>query len=384
MSAYLRTAKPGSTRFLGRRTALMLREFVHLGGRMIASPILRPVLAAALLFALTGTAHAACTIWDAAPTSALPTDASGQQLTFVASSGCEGLLVSVGDWSTTPVMGRSLGMAHLYRVSLTMADWQLLVSPQDTTFSWTITGWTRTGDVSHVTTTNELDYDGDGWTRNEGDVGRCDHDAALNPRNTDCDGPDPVSPQTYIHFDELMAPPSSGANVLPWSDKLQIETDTSIAIQFKVRIDTAPSSGECILQHGVSNPGRWVVGIGTTGAAFFGYQFRAGTVFSVFGSGVNASGDLTDGLDHTVTITRDPDGNWASYVDDDTAYATVTNTTAFSFTTETRMFDDEVNTCHWTSGTLDAVRVWNGGDYPIPSALDVDDAFFTFVATPGY
>ena len=220
---------------------------------MIARPIVRAVLAASLLCVFTGTAHASCTIWDPAPTSALPTDATGQQLTFVASPGCEGLLVSVGDWSTAPTMGRSVGMAHVYRVSLTAADWKELVSPHDTVFSWTITGWTRTGDATHVITTNELDYDMDGWTRSEGDVGRCDHDTRLNPRNTNCDGADTIGPQTYMHFDELMAPPSSGAIVLPWSEKLQIDTHTSIAIQVRVRIDAYPDAGECVLQHGVIN-----------------------------------------------------------------------------------------------------------------------------------
>jgi hypothetical protein len=351
---------------------------------MIARPFLRPALAATLLFAVTGTAQAACTLWDASPTSALPTDTSGQQLTFVASVGCEGLLVSVGDWSTTPVVGKSLGSAHVYRASMSAADWKTLVSPDDLTFTWTITGWTRTGDVSHLTTTNELDYDGDGWTRSEGDVGRCDHDATLNPRNTDCDGPDPVYPQTYIQMDELMSPPSSGANVLPWSDKLQIETDTSLAMQVKLHMDAYPSRGECVIQDGTIGA-RWALGVDETGQMFLFYELRSGSGM-VFGSGSAGyvSADLTDGVDHTVTLTRDTDGHWASYVDGDTAYTTATNTTAYSFTKPTLMFDDGINTCHWTTGTVDAVRVWNGGEYLLPSLLNADDAFFTFVATPGY
>ena len=125
------------------------------------------------------------------------------------------------------------------------------------------------------------------------------------------------------------------------------------------------------------------MGIDTTGQVFFGQEFDAG-FGGVFGSDIHVTEDLTDGLEHTVTITRDTDGHWATYVDGDTPYLTATNTTAYRSARATLMFDDGIDTCHWTKGTVDAVRVWNGGDYLLPSALDNDDAFFAFVATPGY
>jgi hypothetical protein len=190
-------------------------------------------------------------------------------------------------------------------------------------------------------------------------------------------------PDTYLSFDELRAPPARGAIILPWSENFQIKADTSIAIQVKLNISTYPRAGECVFQHGVS-AGRWGMGIKTGGQFGMGYQFSAGPIVSVFGSGVDPTGDLTDGLDHTITITRDPSGNWASYVDSDTPYATATNTTELSFHRPTRMFDDELGTCHWTDGTVQAVRIWNGGTYTVPSALDNDDAVFKYVASAGY
>ena len=32
-----------------------------------------------------------------------------------------------------------------------------------------------------MTTTNEIDFDADGWTRSDGDVGKCDLESTINP-----------------------------------------------------------------------------------------------------------------------------------------------------------------------------------------------------------
>jgi hypothetical protein len=138
-------------------------------------------------------AHAACHFSGLEPTDPLPTRLGGQSFTFIASNECLTLEFSVeGSMLTkTPTPGDRVGsIARHYDVRLTRSEWNL-ISARARTISWTITGTDSAGVVTDASMTNELDSDFDGWTRTDGDVGMCDHDAATNPGVVEvCDGVD--------------------------------------------------------------------------------------------------------------------------------------------------------------------------------------------------
>jgi hypothetical protein len=157
---------------------------------MNASPFVRSIIAAGALALHVGAAQAACVIDAATPTGVLPTDAVGQDFSFVATDDCATLRFSVigSTFTRVPDVGAAVGTdRHRYSVSLSGVQWQSVTPPSVTTFRWRITGRTSTGVVTQVTTTNELDTDGDGWTRTGGDVGICDRQVANNPgADEDC------------------------------------------------------------------------------------------------------------------------------------------------------------------------------------------------------
>ena len=155
-------------------------------------------LATAFLLFAPGAANADCVIDEAsvypATDRALPTGDPGQQFWFVATGPCETLLFSVQDTTLTKIPIRVPGFPTdgTYKVVLTESKWDSLFDESTTTFTWSITAYGPGGrPIAQVTTTNELDFDYDGWTRSDGDSGACDYHRLRNPGASEtCDGID--------------------------------------------------------------------------------------------------------------------------------------------------------------------------------------------------
>jgi hypothetical protein len=154
----------------------------------------------ALVSILVGArAATACTISRPFPTDPLPTRESGQLFSFVATHDCESLLLSVEGRpiksTPTPSGPHNPGAREFF--TMARDRFESFLGPDATTFTWTITGTTASGDTVELTTTNEIDLDGDGWTRTDGDNSLCDTDPTRNPAvaevcgngvDDDCDG----------------------------------------------------------------------------------------------------------------------------------------------------------------------------------------------------
>jgi len=119
---------------------------------------------------------------------------AGQEFLFTATTDCETLRFTVPGraLTKTPKAGPDVGSRdHTYKVVLTDSELRSAVRAVDTTFTWSVTGTTSSGVTSRVDTTNEIDLDGDGWTRSDGDIRECDASAAVHPGVTEtCDGID--------------------------------------------------------------------------------------------------------------------------------------------------------------------------------------------------
>jgi hypothetical protein len=147
------------------------------------------ILAAAFLLFAPGAANAACTIDEASvsPTTddVLPTMRPRQTFSFVAMGDCRNLLFSVQDTTLTKIPvagGPGTAGGRTDRVSLNQSEWDSVVDESATTFTWSITAYSPGGhEIAQVTTTSEIDFDGDGWTRSDGDVGECDLSRTINP-----------------------------------------------------------------------------------------------------------------------------------------------------------------------------------------------------------
>ncbi len=137
----------------------------------------------------SGAAQAACFINGLAPTDTVPTTSSGgQTFTFVATTDCTTLRFSAQDRTVmkTPVRGMLLlPGVHRYSVTLTPSEWESLVGPFETTLDWRIVGTDATGGSINRQVRNEIDVDGDGWLRTNGDFGDCDSDPAQHPGATE-------------------------------------------------------------------------------------------------------------------------------------------------------------------------------------------------------
>jgi hypothetical protein len=174
----------------------------------------------ALAWVLVGArAATACTIVRPFPTEPLPTQESGQRFSFVATNDCDTLLFSVEGRRIreVPTSGAPAGpRAREYGVVLSSEQLEPLLGPDATTLTWTITGTTASGDTVELTTTNEIDVDGDGSTRTDGDNFLCDTDPTRGPavpevcgndidddcdRLIDGDDPDAVAVSGYEDLD---------------------------------------------------------------------------------------------------------------------------------------------------------------------------------------
>jgi hypothetical protein len=145
-------------------------------------------LATAFLLFATGAANAACSIDETSVSPAadevLPTMDPGHGFSFVATGDCRTRLFSVQDTALTkwPTRWPSPRTDHKYTVFLTPSEWDSVVDESTTTFTWSITAYGPGGlPIAQVTTTNEIDSDGDGWTRSDGDIGECDLSSRINP-----------------------------------------------------------------------------------------------------------------------------------------------------------------------------------------------------------
>ena len=146
-------------------------------------------LATAFLLFATGAAHADCVIDEASVTPSadevLPTTNPGQEFSFIATRDCRTLIFSVQDTALTkiPTGGRGAGTDLTYRVFLTESELRSVIDESTTTLTWSITAYGPAGrfPIAEVTTTNEIDFDEDGWTRSDGDVRRCDRSSSINP-----------------------------------------------------------------------------------------------------------------------------------------------------------------------------------------------------------
>ena len=148
--------------------------------RLLMFPVVLGVL-------LRSGAADACEITRPEPTDVIPTVPS-QPFSFVATTDCTTLSFSGGGIVKTPRPGRMMSPTRRrYTVSLTMAEWNLVASSRAATFVWTVTGRTGTTRPTRATTTNQLDFDADGWTRSEGDL-LCDLDDTRNPGTVDVMG----------------------------------------------------------------------------------------------------------------------------------------------------------------------------------------------------
>jgi hypothetical protein len=154
--------------------------------------MLRSLAVLGLALATSPTARAACVIDRLRPTGTLPTMMMGQTFMFVATNDCANLRFTIARSSLTkvPTMGATAGPgAHWYSVTLSGIEWASVTDRTVTVFRWTVVGRDMTsGTRIEVDGNNELDIDRDGWTRSEGDVGRCDDFADRNPDATEvCD-----------------------------------------------------------------------------------------------------------------------------------------------------------------------------------------------------
>jgi hypothetical protein len=145
-------------------------------------------LATAFLLFATGAAHAACSIDEASasPTTdeVLPTMDPGQGFSVVATGDCRTLVFSVQDTTLTKIPTRGPGPPtdRTYRVFLTQSELGSVIDRSTTILTWSITAYGPGGlPLEQVTTTNEIDLDYDGWTRSDGDVGKCDLSSTINP-----------------------------------------------------------------------------------------------------------------------------------------------------------------------------------------------------------
>jgi hypothetical protein len=137
-------------------------------------------------------ANAACELQGARPAVTLPTMTHGQEFVFVATDDCENLRFKVPGFIKHASPGPDSGSKNrTYKVNLTESEWNAVVDASDTTFRWSIVGVTDTGVMTQVWLQNELDFDRDGWTRSDGDVGTCDDSSTINPGVAEiCDGID--------------------------------------------------------------------------------------------------------------------------------------------------------------------------------------------------
>ena len=145
-------------------------------------------LATAFLLFATGAANADCVIDEASVTpttdEVLPTMDPGQKFSFVATGGCRTLVFSVQDTALTkiPTPGPGSPTDRTYRVFLSESELRSVIDESATTLTWSITAYGPGGlPIAQVTTTNEIDFDDDGWTRSDGDEGNCDRSPRINP-----------------------------------------------------------------------------------------------------------------------------------------------------------------------------------------------------------
>jgi hypothetical protein len=146
-----------------------------------------------VLIVASRAASAACTITHAVPTTVLPTIDEGQRFSFVASADCVRLGFSVPFTTLTkvPIRGELEGSGRRYTVALSPAEWDRLMARPFELLAWTITGVSAAGEITRLSTTNDLDADRDSTTRRQGDVGACDHAPDHHPNATEiCDGVD--------------------------------------------------------------------------------------------------------------------------------------------------------------------------------------------------
>ena len=107
-------------------------------------------------------ANAACAIHGARPTVPLPTMASGQEFSFIASSDCETLRFTIRGTtlSKIPRSGEQVGPGpKTYKVALTESEWNAGVAESGSTLTWVVTGKTSTGVTTRMVTTNDLKRD---------------------------------------------------------------------------------------------------------------------------------------------------------------------------------------------------------------------------------
>ncbi len=107
------------------------------------------------------TASADCVISGMRPTVALPTMASGQAFSFLASDDCETLRLSIRGTglSWRPRSGGPAGPGpSTYRVVLNDEEWDQVVALSGSTLTWVVTGTTSDGTVTRVSTTNEIQH----------------------------------------------------------------------------------------------------------------------------------------------------------------------------------------------------------------------------------
>jgi hypothetical protein len=120
-----------------------------------------PAISTWVLFLASRAASADCHITGMRPTVALPTMVRGQAFSFVASDDCETLRFSIRGTSITrvPVHGTRPDTpgSTTYKVELDEREWNQVVAESGSTLTWVVTGRTHGGDVTRVSTTNDID-----------------------------------------------------------------------------------------------------------------------------------------------------------------------------------------------------------------------------------
>jgi hypothetical protein len=105
-------------------------------------------------------ASADCVIFGMRPTVALPTMASGQEFSFLASPDCETLRFSIPGTglSWRPKRGGPAGPGpSTYRVVLTDEEWDQVVALSGSSLTWVVIGTASDGTVTRVSTTNDVE-----------------------------------------------------------------------------------------------------------------------------------------------------------------------------------------------------------------------------------
>ena len=137
-------------------------------------------------------AQAACTVTAMSPGNG-STVTSKPTFSFQMTADCISPLVRIRGFSdiNVPTYAGMVGSDYLMTFTPSDFAWDGWTPDRGNAVQWSVTANYAGGTYHTSNAVVELDLDGDGWTRRDGDSGDCDDDAGINPGEVDvCDGID--------------------------------------------------------------------------------------------------------------------------------------------------------------------------------------------------